>query len=95
MNVIQKSFLHLGIERAGLFLLKRNDAIKFIIESQKQNIRILGIDGFFITKDATQPSLEHSIDISGRNFNEEDYNQLIEFLLEKDQSMYFEIICKE
>lgn len=95
MNIIEKDFLHLGIKRAGLLLLKRDDAVQLVIECQKQNVVILGIDGFFITKDTTEPSIEHSIDISNRDFNTEDYNLLMEFLLENDQSMYFEIICRE
>lgn len=95
MNSIERKFVNRGIERGGILLLQRNDAIKFIEECQKQNVIILGIDGFFITEDLTQPSMEHSIDISNKTFTKSEYNMLTRFLQDKNSTMYFEIICKE
>jgi len=54
----------------------------------------LGIDGFFISEMATQPSLEDSIDYSTTLPNACVYENALEFVEERDDNLYFEIICE-
>lgn len=95
MNKAEILFMDKASMRGGIYLYPKTVAIQFILECKKQGITILGIDGFFITENTTQPSIEHSIDYSRHPFTEGIYDEAIQFLEIKDDKMYFEIVCPE
>lgn len=82
-----------ALKRGGIYLHPKNDALQFILKCKKQGIAILGIDGFFISEDTTQPSLDNSIDFSTHPFAENVYAEAIRFLEIRDNNLYFEIVC--
>ena len=92
MGFIETMFSDKGLIRAGLFLLKKNDAITFVKEAQKRNIVIYGIDGFYITSSKTQPSLQDSIDFALYTTVDNLYDFAVHFLEERTDELYFEII---
>lgn len=58
-NIIDKATI-----RGGLYLYSFSDAIDLITYCKDNNLSILGIDAFIISKDKTQPVSEHSVDYS-------------------------------
>ncbi|PIH55324.1 colicin E5-related ribonuclease [Paenibacillus sp. LK1] len=68
--------------RGGLYLYNFSDAIDLITYCKDNNLSILGIDAFIISKDKTQPVSEHSIDysVSSQNGN---WDKAITFLQSK------------
>ncbi len=94
MNKVEKAFLPKAISRAGGVYYKRDDAIEFVKACQREGIRILGIDGFFLTEKATQPSWEDSEDYSKIEEMEEGFRRALKLLSTRDDGMYFEIVCE-
>ncbi len=96
MNEVEKKFKSKAIIRGGVSLFSKENALSFVVACQKNNIEILGIDGFVLTECTTQPSMENSIDFSSRRYSqklESVYSEAIHFLNEKDDSLFFEIVC--
>lgn len=94
MNEIERLFSSKSIERGGLFLYKKSDAIQFVEECQKRKIIILGIDSFKLLQNNIQPLLEESIDISLETFDNKSYAKLSNFLKARPNDLFFEIICE-
>jgi hypothetical protein len=46
-------------------MLRPSDAIEMVHRCRERSIEVLGVDGFILTAATTQPTLEHSIDLSG------------------------------
>jgi hypothetical protein len=84
-----------AINRSGIYLYSKDNALQFINECKKQKVAILGIDGFYLDGNTTQPSMENSIDFSTKPFIESIYDEAINFLEFRDDKMYFEIVCSE
>lgn len=89
-------FLDKAIIRGGILLFSKQDALDFIEQCKKFKIGILGIDGFFITETMTQPRMEDSIDYSSgpSNKNYYDYDRALKFVSERDDNLFFEIVCE-
>lgn len=83
MNKVEKLFINKAIiQPGGWFIFSKKDAIEFISACKKENIRILGIDGFFrgkdishpsipnlsVTPDSIQPSIDNSVDFSSDHY---------------------------
>jgi len=93
LNRIEQLFAARAIIRPGTFLLKANDAIDFLNECQKQEIRILGVDAFYLTHEKIQPSLMHSVDFTTlhrHEINMSNYGDARK-IIEAAKEMYFEI----
>jgi hypothetical protein len=88
MNKIAQIF----IERAGLYLYSRKNAIAFVMACRKEKVRLLGIDGFIITSNSTQPSMNNSIDFSSSFFKGDVYDEAIVFLEIQPDELFFEIV---
>lgn len=71
-------------------LLPKEDAIQFVSECEKRNIRILGVDSFRVFGDKIQPSLEDSIDFSMTNETTE-YRKAQSFIRSRSDGFLFEI----
>lgn len=98
MNKVESDFKHRAVIRGGLLLFSKEDAIAFVSACEKNDIQILGIDGFYVADDRTQPSMENSIDYSSSDYRQQlksVYSFAIRFLEEKDEDLLFEIICSE
>ena len=84
------------LQRYGIRLYSKNTTLKIINECEKQSILILGIDGFYITENNTEPSLANSIDVSRLTLTQEEiYIEIKKFLAGKDEALFFEIIFDE
>jgi hypothetical protein len=93
MIKIENLFRDKVVNRGGINLYSKQDAIRFVEECQNHSINILGIDGFFLTPDTTEPSIENSIDFTDLSFKKESNFEVVkEFLEMKDDNLFFEII---
>lgn len=95
MNKVEILFANRAIKRGGILLFSKEDTFQFINACKEMNTAILGIDGFFLTSNTTQPSMENSINFSDRTFTKDIYDEAIEFLTMRDDRMFFEIVCSE
>jgi hypothetical protein len=94
-NKVEKSFLGKAINRAGIYLYSKGNTLNFLEECRKQDIPVLGIDGFYLTESTIQPSMDNSIDFSTRSFEKEIYDEAIQFIVQRGEDLYFEVVCAE
>ena len=95
VNTVEKLFLSKAINRAGIFLYSKRDALEFVEECRKQGVPVLGIDGFFLTGSTTQPSMDNSIDFSTKSLGEATFDKAVQFLKQRGDDLHFEIVCAE
>jgi hypothetical protein len=93
MNKVEKAFLGKAINRAGIYLYSKRNALDFLEECKKQDVPVLGIDSFYLTESTIQPSMDNSIDFSTRSFEKEILDEAIRFLKQRGDDLYFEIVC--
>lgn len=96
MNTVEKIFKDKAVNQPGGWsIYSKTDSVNFVNECKKENITIIGIDAFYIRNNGIEPSLENSIDFSGKILQEKyTIDDVIHFLEERDDSLYFEICCK-
>jgi len=98
MNNIEKKYENVAVVRGGVFLLDKVNAMAFIADCEIEAVAILGIDGFYLTEESTQPSMEDSIDFSSSNLLSMEVNKFdyaIRFVKSRNDNMYFEIVCAD
>lgn len=98
MNKIENEFFNQAYMPGSILLFDAETAIKFVKRCKEENVKILGLDGFFVQLNVSnQPSTEHAIDFSSENFKLpkgiSEYEFCINFI-KKHPSIYFEIVCK-
>jgi hypothetical protein len=68
---LRSEFEQRGIVRGGTLILPPADALAMVKRARELGVPVLGVDGFWITDDTTQPDLGHTIDLgSGTNWDE-------------------------
>jgi hypothetical protein len=99
LNEVEKQFVQKFLKRGGILLLSKADAILMVQECLNKKFRILGIDGFWISDEATEPSLENSVDFSSTklqaSYLDPAFKDPITFLQTRDEKMMFEIVCDD
>jgi hypothetical protein len=93
MNKVETAFSDKAIHRGGLLLFKKKDALAFISACQSEHIHVIGVDGFYIGENTTQPSMENSIDLS-HNTAGDNFRTASDFIMGCDENLYFEIVCE-
>jgi hypothetical protein len=96
MNIIEESFKEKAIIRNNMMLFSKENAMAFIKACEGHNIKILGIDGFYLYNDKIQPSMEDSVDFTSSNYKlkgNDIFTDANEFLISKGTNLFFEIIC--
>jgi len=96
MKDVEREFQSVGQRRGGVLFLTPNDAIHMVNRAREENIRVLGIDGFFLRPSETEPSLEHSIDLSLPGQSPADSWEVAQRFLERylNSSMHFEVVLE-
>ena len=96
MTDIEQEIRRRAVDRSGVLLLTQQDAFVVIVCARQLGRRVLGVDGFFLTPTTTQPSLDHSIDLSSREYAEADcWAAAQEFLRQqKDSGLHFEVVLE-
>ena len=92
IEYIKKEFVKRGIVRGGILFLGPVSSIEFICKAKELGIRILGIDGFYLSEEETRPSMENSINLSEQKNMEECYHVAEEFVKQRlSDGLMFEI----
>lgn len=94
VNKVEQIFIEKVLERGGLFLYSRETALEFVKACRKENIDLLGIDGFSLIDNSIQPSMADSIDFSSLFLEGNVYRKAIDFLEIRPSDMVFEILCR-
>jgi len=103
MNKVEELFIKKGavIMMPGdkWFVMSKQNSIEFINTCEKERIDILGIDGFYLHENGgTEPSMANSVDFTSSSY-EGDKNNIYEnsrqFILSRENNLYFEIVCQE
>jgi|SRR3569833_682547 len=100
-NKIEAEFIEKGlaIMQSGdrWFILSKKNSIDFIEACRRQSVQILGVDGFVISAAGKQSSLDDIIDFSSKSYKGplNYYDASIEFINDRPDDMYFEIVCGE
>lgn len=96
LSDIQLNYAKKAKKAGNLFLLAASDAISFIEDCTSSNIKLLGVEGFKITKEgAFQPHQEHSNDIVDSQCSDF-VHETKEFIREREEmGIWFEVVCSE
>lgn len=80
--------------RGGILVLSPDEACRLIARAQEEKIRVLGIDAFILTETTIQPSMEHSVDYSDREFfSDSDWHIATTFIQERaSYGFHFEVV---
>ena len=89
-NDIENKFKSKGVVRGGVLLVSINTALEMVSEAEKKGVNILGIDGFFIRDDVTQPSMDNSIEFDEENINHAEAKRFLGS--REDKGLLFEIV---
>lgn len=96
MLPVEHEFRGRGVERGGILFLRPADALDMIAVCRERSTQILGIDGFQLTERATQPAMDHSIDLSRVPAESERWGLAEQFLRRHlDSGLYFEVVLDE
>jgi len=96
LSEIQLKYAKKAKKAGSLFLLAANDAIRFIEDCTSEDLKLLGVEGFKITKEgAFQPQQEHSNDIIDSK-SSDFVRETKEFIREREgMEIWFEVVCSE
>lgn len=90
---LQREFTRRAVERGGILMLAPADACALVERARRERIPVLGIDGFRLGSESTQPDLAHSIDFSSAPFRADPWSAAAAFLEERIQSgLHFEVV---
>lgn len=99
LNRIEEQFFNRFLNRDGILLISKINAISMVRMCLQENIQILGIDEFWIANNAIQPSLENSVDFSSKELQASYIDPVFrdprEFLKTRDDKRMFEIVCAD
>lgn len=95
MNKIEQEFFSKGVIRGGILFLPPLSAIDMVRQCKNKNIAVLGVDGFILTENSTQPMMENSIDLSQKR-ERESWDEAEKFLKKYLKSNYlFEVVIDQ
>ena len=98
MNRVEKQFEDKATIRGGIMLFSKENALSFIKACENTGIQILGIDAFYLSENNIQPSLGNSVDFSSLGYMQKEkstYSEAIHFLKDKNEKIFFEIVCMD
>jgi len=88
-------FQNRGVMRGGILFLRSDDAVALIEAARQAGIRVLGIDGFLLGPESTEPSMEHSIDYSSWPRQSGCWTEASIFVRSQPSDFVFEVVLDE
>lgn len=90
---IAAEFKSRGIVRGGILILGPHEALAMVARAHEQGVPILGVDGFWITEQTTQPDMEHILDLG---HVQSSWREAEEFIRSRaDTGLMFEVVADE
>jgi hypothetical protein len=91
VNMIEREYIQYGVVRGRSMVFNVEYALQIVDICENLGVKVLGIDGFFLSPGITQPSLEDSIDFSNQEGGV--YEMARNFMLSRMNSqIHFELI---
>jgi hypothetical protein len=86
-------FRRYGVQRRGTTYFCRRTALEIVDRCEATGIRILGIDGFYLTSNSTQQPIEWILDLSRAPADRSAYNAARNFLeMGIDLPLFYEFV---
>lgn len=89
---IESAFQGRGVVRGGILFLGASDAVALTEAAREKGIRVLGVDGFRLTDNATQPLMEHSVDFSSEAGGADLWTKAGDFIRRQPADLFFEVV---
>lgn len=89
---LPKELRSFAIKRGGIVFFNARSALELLAWLDAEQIPILGVDGFFLAQQSTQPSMDYSIDLSDSENAAVEAKRHIEKL--SDQPLFFEVVAE-
>jgi len=91
---LEQAFRARGVTRGGALYLSAAEAMAMVDAARSASVRVLGIDGFRIGPNTTQPLMEHSCDLSDETRAKNPWQAAIEFISRQPADLSFEVILE-
>lgn len=89
---LENRFRSRGVLRGGVLLLPASEALSLVEAAREGAVVVLGVDGFYLGDGATQPALEHSIDLSVVSAANDSWSTALEFIRSRPPGLHFEVV---
>ena len=94
LTKIEQMFAEVAKVRGGVFLLRTDDAIRFVQQCRIEAVPVAGIEGFRMHGEKIQPIQEHSIDFEDKLDGTHDMSE--RFLSERaSENLWFEVVTTD
>lgn len=81
--------------RGGILFLRASDAVALTEAAREKGVRVLGVDGFRLEDDATQPLIEHSVDFSSEPRGTDLWTRASDFIRRQPADLFFEVVLDD
>ena len=88
---IELAFRERGVVRGGILFLRADDAVGLTEAARQRGIRVLGVDAFRLSDDATQPLMQHSVDFSPESRESDLWTKASDFIRRQPTDLFFEV----
>ena len=103
MNKVEKLFINKGAvimqPNGKWFVMSKQNSIKFIEACAKEQINILGINGFYLHENGgIESNMANSIDFTSSFYKGDKkniYENSRQFIESREDDLYFEIVCED
>lgn len=96
VDALFQAYSDRAIQRAGAFLLRRDDALDLLRDAESLSVNIVGIEGYFLGHGTIEPSLANSIYFEGEDVRRDAlpgdtaFDKARSFLLSRSDELYFD-----
>jgi hypothetical protein len=81
-----------GVVRGGILFLRADDAVGLTDAARQKGIRVLGVDAFRLSDDATEPLMQHSVDFSSESRESDLWTKASDFIRSQPTDRFFEVV---
>jgi hypothetical protein len=89
---IELAFRERGVVRGGILFLRADDAVGLTEAARQTGVRVLGVDAFRLSDDATQPLMQHSVDFSSESRESDLWTKASDFIRRQPTDLFFEVV---
>jgi hypothetical protein len=96
IEALISEFRRYGVQRRGIDYFCRRTALEIVDRCEAMGIRILGIDGFYLTANLTEQPIDWILDLSGAGTDPSAYSVARKFLERaSDLPLFYEFVLDD
>jgi hypothetical protein len=96
VKALISQFERYSVQRLGTAYFCRRTALEIVDQCETVGIRILGIDGFYLTPSSTEQPIEWILDLSEASMDQSAYNAARQFLEQAIHlPLFFELVLAD